>query len=54
MKKLSKILLVLALSLIVLRGAYAQGVKHAILTASPFVVDDSIMIDFDGQIHEYK
>ena len=34
-------------------AAYAQGVRHAILSACPYIEDGSVMIDYDGQVHEY-
>ena len=52
--KLVKLALVIALAVMIFHGAYAQGVQHAILSASPYVSSDSILIDFDGQIHEYR
>ena len=54
MKHPVKLLLALLLGVLVLRGAYAQGVKHAITSACPYVEGTSIMIDFDGQVHEYR
>lgn len=35
-------------------AAYAQGVRHAIENACPYVDGASIMIDFNGQVHEYR
>ena len=54
LNKLVKFVLIIALAAIVMRGAYRQGVQHAIANAQPSVVGQSIMIDFDGQVHEYR
>ena len=54
MRKVLKIIAILAITLYVAHAAYAQGVQHAIAIASPYADGTSIMIDFDGQIHEYR
>ena len=51
---LFKSALAIALLCLIVNAAYAQGVRHAIETAMPFVENDAIMIDYDGQIHEYR
>ena len=33
--------------------SYHAGMSHAIQVASPYVDDDCIVIDFDGQEHVY-
>lgn len=45
--------LVVALFLVT-HAAYASGVRHAIETACPYVDGQAILIDFDGQVHEYR
>lgn len=35
-------------------AAREQGVQHAIKSARPYVDGTSILIDFDGQVHEYR
>lgn len=49
-----KLIAVSALIFLCARGAYTQGVQHAIASAMPYSDGTSIMIDFDGQIHEYR
>lgn len=36
------------------QAAYASGVRHAIESARPYVDGQAILIDFDGQVHEYR
>lgn len=49
-----KLIAVAALIFLCARGAYTQGVQHAIASAMPYTDGASIMIDFDGQVHEYR
>lgn len=49
-----KLIAVSALIFLFARGAYTQGVQHAIASAMPYTDGTSIMIDFDGQVHEYR
>lgn len=47
---------VIALAVAVLlfaHAAYASGVRHTIESARPYVDGPAIVIDFDGQLHEY-
>lgn len=51
-------LAVQAVALIVLiglvaRAAYAQGVRHTIESACPYVDGQVILIDYEGEVHEY-
>lgn len=54
MRKLFKLIALLAIIACIAHGAYAQGVRHAVLSACPFVEGESIMIDFDGEVYEYR
>jgi len=38
---------------LVARAAYAQGVRHTIETACPYIDGPVIMIDYEGEVHEY-
>lgn len=49
-----KTVAIIALLVVCVRAAYAQGVRHAILTASSYTEGNSILIDFGGQVHEYS
>lgn len=49
-----KLIAVSALIFLCAHNAYTQGVQHAIASAMPYTDGASIMIDFDGQIHEYR
>ena len=49
-----KVIALLALIAVILHGAYTQGVQHAIATAAPCVEGDTILIDYDGQMHIYE
>ncbi len=53
-RKLFKIVLLTVLCALIIHGAFAQGVQHAIETACPYVDGEYILIDFDGQVHEYR
>lgn len=49
-----KAALVLFLLVTMFVGAYRQGVNHAIASAKPELAGDNfIVIDYDGQLHEY-
>ena len=49
-----KLIAVAVLIFLCARGAYTQGVQHAIASAMPYTDGASIMIDFDGEVHEYR
>ena len=38
---------------LIARAAYAQGVRHTIETACPYIDGQVILIDYEGQVHEY-
>lgn len=54
LRKIVKLVAIIAISITVFSSAYRQGVQHAIATASTYANGESILIDFDGQVHEYK
>lgn len=49
-----KTLIIIGLAAVIIRGAYTQGVQHAIVNAQPSISGTTILIDFDGQVHEYR
>ena len=49
-----KTLIALALVFAVFFFGRQQGINHAIQTAQPSIDGASILIDFDGQVHEYR
>ncbi len=53
MRKIFKMIALLALAAIIAHNAYAQGVRHAITTACPYVDRQVILIDYEGEVHEY-
>ena len=52
--RLVKLALVLALVGAVAHGAYINGVRHAIASAQVWAEDGCFLIDFDGEVHEYR
>ena len=54
MRKLARLLIALILAAVVLRGAYVQGISHAITTASVWAENGSYFVDVDGDVHEYR
>ncbi len=54
MRKLFKIIALLALAAVIAHNAYAQGVRHAAATAHVWAEGDAFLIDFDGEVHEYR
>ena len=54
MRKLLKLVALLALAACIAHGAYAQGVRHAIATAQVWAEGDVYLVDFDGEVHEYQ
>ena len=49
-----KTVLVLAMLFCVFFFGYRHGVEYTIQNAQPSVDGEVILIDFDGQIHEYR
>ena len=54
MRKIFKTIALLALAAILAHNAYAQGVRHAAATAQVWTEGDAFLIDFDGEVHEYR
>ena len=54
MRKLLKTLALLALAACIAHGAFALGIRHAIKTARPYVDGQVILIDYNGEVHEYR
>lgn len=54
MRKIFKTIALLALAVIIAHNAYAQGVRHAAATAQVWAEGDAFLIDFDGEVHEYR
>ena len=54
MRTVVKAVALIALLVVCARAAYAQGVRHTIITAAPYVDRANILIDFDGQVHMYE
>lgn len=51
---LVKFVIVAALLAYAFHMGHVQGVQHAIATAIPTSEGDVYLIDFDGQVHEYR
>lgn len=52
--KLIRRILAVALAAYILHAAYVQGVQHAVATARVWAEDGVYLVDFDGQVHEYR
>lgn len=49
-----KLVPILSLLAYAFHAGHVQGINHAIQTAQPSIDGASILIDFDGQVHEYR
>ena len=48
------ILIITLLGLLMSVFAYDAGFQSAVKTATPYIEDDHIVIDFDGELHLYE
>ena len=49
-----KTLMILGTAFLMFYYGHQQGIAHAIQTAQVWSEGDVYLVDFDGQIHEYK